>query len=260
MENPQKNYKVIKKINHISSNTNNSISIIQIKNEQYILKQANSKKIAFVNMLKNEANILCRLNGHDIAPQLYYYHFGEQKNFLIISLIRGKPINKLSLGTLKIKLAVMLKIIEKVKKLHELGVVHCDLKPSNILMDLNKNIKIIDYGISVENGKNYFIDYGSVKYCSKNRLLKSKVNETDDLYSLGIIFYELIFGKLPFTGTKREIIVKKKLNLYDKVEDSNLNLIFSKIFTDTTNKYQTIQEFESDLKSLLLNISNNTIY
>lgn len=259
MENQQIDYNVIKKIKHIVCDTNNLINIIQIKNEKYILKQADSTNLDLVNMLKNEANILYKLNGQNIAPQLHYYHFEGQNNFIIIDLIKGKTINKLNLLSLKTKIAVMLKIIDKVKQLHKFGVIHCDLKPNNILMDLNKNIKIIDYGISVENGKNYFTNYGSVKYCSKNQLVKAKIDETVDLYSLGIIFYELIFGRLPFNGTKKEIIEKKKLNLYDKVDDINFDFIFSKIFTDTNDKYQTIGAFENDLKQLLVTVNNNNI-
>lgn len=249
MRNQHIDYKIIKILK--TSNGNNEISIIQIKDKKYILKKADSSDMAVVNMLKNETNILYKLRNFDIAPKLYHYCFNEQNNSIIIELIKGKPINKLNLETTKIKIALMLKITDSVKKLHKHNIVHCDLKPSNILLDLNKNIKIIDYGISVDNHKNYFAGYGSVKYCSKNQLLNKEIDENVDLYSLGIIFYELIFGKSPFTGTKEEIIKKKKLNLYDKTNNQYLNLIFSKLFDDAIYKYKTIEEFEKDLKLLL---------
>ena len=83
-------------------------------------------------------------------------------------------------------------------------------------MDLNKNIKIIDFGISINDNKNYFKGYGNTRYCSKSQLTKGSIDFTTDIYSLGVIFYELILGKLPFEGTKKEIRgcrIMKKLSI-----------------------------------------------
>lgn len=92
----------------------------------------------------------------------------------------------------------MLKIHDVIKEIHKLNVIHCDLKHDNILLALNKNIKIIDFGISINDNKNYFKGYGNTKYCSKSQLTKGNIDCTTDIYSLGVIFYELMLDRLPF--------------------------------------------------------------
>jgi len=248
----KKELKTYKIINNIKDNDKKQISIIELNNKKYILKKVKNYDITLVNMLKNEVNILYKLKDTYVVPQIYYYNFSEEDNVIIIELIKGKTINKLNFENNKQKIELMLKILEVVKEIHKMNIIHCDLKPDNILLDLNKNIKIIDFGISINDNKNYFIGYGNTKYCSKEQLNKESIDCTTDIYSLGIIFYELMLGKLPFNGTNNEIKEKKKKNEYEKTNNVLLNLIFSKIFSDNEKKYMTIEELENDLKLFLL--------
>lgn len=249
MENEVKYYKILKKI----QNTNKrNVSIIELENKKYILKSITNYDKDSINMLKNETNILYKLKDTDICPKIYSYRFDDKNNFLITELIKGKTINKLNLQNPKQKVLLILKITNVIKKIHKLNIVHCDLKPDNIILDLEGKIKIIDYGISVNEYKNYFKGYGSIKYCSKKQLTNQEIDKTVDIYSLGIIFYEMILGKMPFNGTKKEIIAKKRNNKYEKTENPLLNLIFSKIFDDNNlRKYNTIEELEKDLELFL---------
>lgn len=249
MINELKDYKVLK---NIKNDVKKVVSIIEFDNKKYILKRVNSSNITLINMLKNEVNILYKLKDSSKTPQVYYYNFSDNDNTIIIELIKGKPINKLNFVNNKQKVTLMLKILEAVKEIHKLNIIHCDLKPDNILLDLDSNIKIIDFGISSNNNQNYFIGYGSVKYCSRNQLVGRKVDYTTDIYALGVIFYQLMLGKLPFEGTKEEIIEKKKKFEYNKTDNILLNLIFSKIFSDNEKKYMSIEDFEKDLKLFLL--------
>lgn len=249
MKNEAKVYKILK---NIKNDNKKQISIIELGKKKYILKKVKNSDVTLINMLKNEVNILYKLKDTSLSPQIYYYNFDENSNIIIIELIKGKPINKLKLENTRQKVSLMLKILDAMKEIHKLNVIHCDLKPDNILLDLNKNIKIIDFGISISDNKNYFDEYGSIAYCSKNQLMKGNIDYTSDIYSLGVIFYELILGELPFDGTKNEIKEKKKKNEYKKTDNVLLNLIFSKIFSNNENKYLTIADFEKDLKLFLL--------
>lgn len=206
MKSEAKVYKILK---NIKNDEKKQISVIELDNKKYILKKVKNSDVTLINMLKNEVNVLYKLKDTSLSPQIYYYNFNESNNIIIIELIKGKPINELKLENTKQKVSLMLKILDAIKEIHKLNVIHCDLKPDNILLDLNKNIKIIDFGISINDNKNYFKGYGNTRYCSKSQLTKNSIDFTTDIYSLGVIFYELILGKLPFEGTKKEI--KEKL-------------------------------------------------
>lgn len=242
-------YKILK---NIRNDEKKQISIIELDNKQFILKKVKVPDVNLINMLKNEVNILYKLKNTSLCPQLYWYNFSEDDNCIIIELIKGETINKLKLENTKQKVSLMLKILEAVKEIHKFNIIHCDLKPDNILLDLNNNIKIIDFGISINNGENYFLGHGTPRYCSKSQIIKKDIDFTTDIYSLGVIFYELLLGKSPFEGTKKEIVEKKKKSDYVKIDNVLLNLIFSKIFSDNECKYNTIEDFEKDLELFLL--------
>ena len=147
----------------------------------------------------------------------------------------------------------MLKLVEVVNQIHKYGVIHCDLKPNNILIDINNNVKLVDFDIATNDYTNHFYGYGSIKYCSKMQLLDSKIDYTADLYSLGIIFYELIFQINPFGEKNADIISNKKNSIYNKVDNEFLDIMFSKLFQITEEKqYNSVREFEIDLKKFYM--------
>ena len=137
MKNEAKVYKILK---NIKNDDKKQISIIELDNKKYILKKVKNSDVTLINMLKNEANILYKLKNTSLSPQIYYYNFNGNNNIIIIELIKGKPINELKLENTKQKVSLMLKILDAVKEIHKLNVIHCDLKPDNILLDLNKQI------------------------------------------------------------------------------------------------------------------------
>ena len=229
------------------------ISIIECNNKKYILKSFSCLDKTSVNMLRNEINILYKLRNIDICPKIISYKLDDKRNYILIEYIEGRTINKLKFKNTKEKIILMLKIIDAVKLIHSYNIIHCDLKPDNILFDNNGNIKIIDFGISVNDQKNYFKKYGSVKYCSRNQLVGIKIDLTTDIYSLGIIFYELLFGKIPFVGDKKTIMKKKINYVYNKTNNNFINLILYKIFNDSEIKYYKLDQFENDLKLLFHN-------
>lgn len=235
-------------IKDIIRNEDKIVSIVLYNENKCVLKKVISNNKLDINMLKNEVNLLNFLKVTNITPKIIYYKFNDKDNYLITEYIEGKSINELLFNNNREKVLLILKIIDAVKVLHKYNIVHCDLKPSNIIIDVNNNIKIIDFGISSYNNSNYFKGSGTLKYCSKNQILKDDIDFKTDIYSLGIILYELIFDNIPFDVNN--IKETKINNKFYKTNNVFLNLIFSKVFD---NKYSTIDDFENDLKLLIMN-------
>ena len=192
----------------IYQNKNKTIYLIHRDNQKLILKQF--LKSDSLMMLKNEENILKNIESLNISPKLI-------------------ELNKYPYSSFNNKIEIFLKVIEAVKKLHSKNIIHCDLKPSNILIDENDEIKIIDYDISkfkLEKNNQYI----SIHYCSLEQINNQEITELTDIYSLGIIFYVLILGKFPFDGTKKEIINKKRKALFEEPNNVLLKVIFKRFF------------------------------
>ena len=109
---------------------------------------------------------------------------------------------------------LMFQIANGLKYLHKYGIVHRDLKPDNIMMTEQSEkgiLKIMDFGLSKIVGPNDTLHegYGTLSYVAPEVLLRTPYNKEIDMWSMGIILYQMLCGKLPFTGNKEEIIAKK---------------------------------------------------
>ena len=223
----------------------NKNKVIKLIDQKMILKQYLNSNSLF--LLKNEEKILKIIESLNISPKLYDKNYDEK--YLIMSYIKGTKLNEYKFNNFNDKIKIFLKIITSVKKLHGKNIIHCDLKPSNILITKDNEIKIIDYDIATNKKENNNLNYGSIHYCSLEQINKQKITELTDIYSLGIIFYELITGKLPFNGTKEEIIKKKKASLFLKTNNLLLDTIFKRIFDYQDEHYfKNINELENMVK------------
>lgn len=249
IEDIKREYQVVKEI---TKEENKYIWILSKNNEFFLLKGTPNKDNFTRKSLINEVNALIKLQKSGVVPILYKCQFNEQDNYFVCQFIKGLRLNKLQFTNEKQKYMVMLKVLQAVEKIHKCWVIHGDLKPENIIMTQDKHIFIIDYGISINDGKNYFEGYGSVPYCSYEQLTKQPLTYQTDIYSLGIIFYELMTGRFPFDGSKEEMKTKKKIGLFEDTDNNLLNAIYHKaINNDLKKRYQTISEFINDIVSLL---------
>ena len=98
-------------------------------------------------------------------------------------------------------------MLEALEYIHANGVVHRDLKPENIMVDENDNIKLIDFGIAGDSAArrltyaNFTATLGTPNYISPEQVKGKRGDGRSDIYSMGVILYEMLTGKLPFTGS-----------------------------------------------------------
>ncbi|WP_206515642.1 serine/threonine-protein kinase [Georgenia faecalis] len=171
---------------------------------------------AFLARLRAEARNSAGLHHPNIAALLDY---GEQdgSGFLVMELVDGEPMTALleRRGTLPAAelLPVLAQVARGLHAAHAAGVVHRDVKPSNILLPPGGPVKITDFGISLAAGQPALTAAGMVmgtaQYLSPEQATGRPATPLSDLYALGIVAYEALAGRRPFTGrTEVEIAVQ----------------------------------------------------
>ena len=150
---------------------------------------------------------------------------------------------------------------------HKNGIVHRDIKPENILITKSGNIgtiKVTDFGIAkATTSKTSPIDFmGSVHYFSPEQAKGENVDTRSDIYSLGIVLFEMVTGQLPFTGETAVALAMKHLKepipdikaINPNVSDNLVSVIKKATCKEPKNRYQTIAELVKDLKYVLAEI------
>lgn len=158
---------------------------------------------------------------------------------------------------------IMDQILSAVILAHQHNVIHRDLKPENILMDDKGNVKIADFGIAVALNQSLVTQtntaLGSVHYMAPEQTRGGMVTKQSDIYSLGIILYELISGKTPFNGDTAIQIAMKHLNeqipnIHEQnpnVPQSLANVILKAAAKDPRDRYSSAYEMKKDLDTCM---------
>jgi serine/threonine protein kinase/Tfp pilus assembly protein PilF len=162
--------------------------------------------------LRNEALILSRLNHPNIAS-VYDFDTQDGVDFLVMELVVGVTLaNRLEAGPLSESesLHVSLQILAGLREAHRLGVIHRDLKPGNIVISPTDHVKILDFGLSrLQKDSNVVSTVsledqegtaGTLPYVAPELLKGSPADVRADIWSMGIIMYEMSAGRRPFSG------------------------------------------------------------
>ncbi|GIK64644.1 MAG: hypothetical protein BroJett018_24380 [Chloroflexota bacterium] len=161
----------------------------------------------FIRNFEYEAQLVARLEHPHIVP-LYDYWREPDSAALVMRLLRGGSLeDKVFQGPLDLDFVILVldQIAAALMVAHRSGVIHRDMKPANIMLDSNENAYLADFGIAKEimSQPQEIIEKassitGSPAYVSPEQLKSERLSPQTDLYSLGIVLFELITGKLPF--------------------------------------------------------------
>jgi serine/threonine-protein kinase len=148
--------------------------------------------------------------------------------------------------------------------IHANGVVHRDLKPENIMVDENDNIKLIDFGIASDAAArrltyaNFTATLGTPNYISPEQVKGKRGDGRSDIYSMGVILYEMLSGKLPFSGPSPLAAMNDRVLNHPvppSVADPSISpqlqeVLYRALERDPQNRYHTAQDFLHDLEHL----------
>lgn len=171
--------------------------------------------------------------SHPNVVDIYDVGEYEGMHYIVMEFIRGRTLKELiaQRGALDVDeaIGVMKQLVSAINHAHEHKIIHRDIKPQNVLVKDDGTIKITDFGIAVANGS-VQLTYnntvmGSAHYLAPETTQGKEPNEQVDIYSLGIVFYELLTGHVPFTGkTPTEIAIKHLRKPIPYVRDFNPNI------------------------------------
>lgn len=241
----EENYKILTQV----EKNNKIISIIQDSSGTLFFRKCITlDDEELILSLKNELKCLEILKDTDIVPKIIDFNFDVEKTYITTEYIDFNRFDKYIFSSLEEKIKYMISILDAISIIHKNKIIHCDLKPQNIFIDKKFNVKIIDFGISSIDGEQTLSNYGSLNYCSPEKINSQVITNWTDIFSLGIIFYKLLTGSLPFKRDRSNLTKKIEYFKIEKIDYDELNKIFFKTIDDNKDiRYKDVQEFRNDL-------------
>jgi len=237
-------------------------------NEEVALKLIKPEIAADKKTLERFQNELrlARKISHVYVGRMYELMEEKGTHFITMEYVPGEDlksfIRRSKHLTIETAAAIARQMCEGLAAAHKLGVVHRDLKPSNIMIDKEGNARIMDFGIArtlKEKGiTGAGVIIGTPEYMSPEQVEGKEVDQRSDIYSLGIIFYEMLTGRVPFEGdTPFTIGVKQKSEiprnpheLNPQVPDDLSRLILRCLAKEKEKRYQDTGEIIADLERI----------
>ena len=174
-----------------------------------ILREEYASNADFVRRFRHEAQAVASLSHSNIVA-VYDVGFEENMHYIVMEFVEGESLKEYirRKGAIPVPEAcnIITQILAGIQHAHEHGIIHRDLKSHNILLSKDGRAKVTDFGIAV-GMSDVTLTYntssrimGSVHYISPEQVQGQAVTEKSDIYSVGVIFYEMLTGRLPFLG------------------------------------------------------------
>ncbi len=242
-------------------------------NEEVALKILNpdiaADKIT-IHRFRNELKVARRISHKNVCRM---YHFGEEAgiHYITMEYVSGENLKNMirMTGVMGLGTAVNIakQVCEGLAEAHSLGIVHRDLKPSNVIIDKEGDALILDFGIArslrAKGVTGVGVMIGTPSYMSPEQADTKEVDQRSDIYSLGVILFEMLTGKVPFEGdTALSVVMKHKSesppdpqSLNPQIPENMSRIILKCLEKRRENRYQSAEELIVDLDKMLAGAS-----
>ncbi|MCB6705974.1 Stk1 family PASTA domain-containing Ser/Thr kinase [[Clostridium] saccharogumia] len=231
-----------------------------------ILRTSLAKDPIYVTRFQREASAAAALSHRNIV-EIYDVGEDEDKYYIVMEYIPGTTLKELILkrGAVHVVEAIdiMKQVVSGIAKAHQLGIIHRDLKPQNILVTDSGVAKIADFGIasmqSLAQVTQTDVIMGSLHYLAPELARGEKATVQSDIYALGIVFYELLRGEVPFNGESPVNIALKHmqedlpslLEFNPTIPQSVENIIIKATAKNLNDRYNNANEMLEDLNTCM---------
>ncbi|XJZ28453.1 Stk1 family PASTA domain-containing Ser/Thr kinase [Bacillota bacterium Lsc_1132] len=220
----------------------------------------------FIRRFRREAQSATSLNHPNIVN---IYDVGEEDDlyFIVMEHVDGQTlkqyIQQYSPLGVEETINIMRQLTSAISHAHQNHIVHRDIKPHNILIDTNGLVKITDFGIAMALSATSITQtnsvLGSVHYLSPEQARGGMANKKSDIYSLGIVMFELLTGRLPFSGESAVSIALKHLQSETPsvrrwnpaIPQTVENIVLKATAKDPFHRYNSVDEMDDDLRTAL---------
>ena len=230
-----------------------------------VLRAEYESDMEFVRRFSREAEAAAKMAHENIVNLLDVGIEGEMR-YIVMEYVAGRTLKDMICDEGRIHpdiaLRMTIRILAAVDHAHRNGIVHRDIKPQNILVDKEGRIKVADFGIArlkasqTTNVDNDGSAMGSVHYLSPEQAKGEVTDEQSDLYSVGVVLYEMLTGKVPFDGENTIAVALKHVNEAPssmRSHDAHISraldeVVMRALCKDKQRRYQTAAEMAADLR------------
>ncbi|MGW8044045.1 Stk1 family PASTA domain-containing Ser/Thr kinase [Staphylococcus shinii] len=219
-----------------------------------------------IKRFEQEVHNLTQLSHNNIV-NVFDVTEDDENFYLVMEYIEGLTLSEFIQKNHPLDVDIILnfinQIINGIKHAHDTKIVHRDIKPQNILVDKNQTLKILDFGIAKALSETTMTEtnhvLGTVQYLSPEQARGDITDNGTDIYSMGVVLYEMLIGKPPFSGETAVSIAIKHIqdpmpNVTDERSDIRQalsNVVLKATEKDKMERYQSVREMQNDLETVM---------